>query len=229
MRRCVSGRSGFVPIVAGTMLIAGVAIAVVIGTARINSNQGETSQFAEPTVENIGVAVVDSVTACTDADLVYKSISSSSLFNGETFNYTPPGVLGGHHTSTLLSSFDLCLGNQATAPEVTVTVSAENVVSNELPGCPDPAEAAAGDTTCDPGQGELAGEVALNMTGPEASCRPPGSLWIEAGQSISLNGPIAPGAFCRYTSFQLVSQSFDAAPSTDTIMFDLVFTADDGT
>jgi hypothetical protein len=212
-----------------TVMFAGVAVAVIIGTARVNTNEAISPQLAEPTVENIGVAVVDATTACTDAALEYQAVSSTSLFSGETLTYTEPGPLGGRHRLYLDSSLVLCVGNQETAPEVTVSVTDENVVSEELPGCPDPAEQAAGDVTCGVGEGELFGNgvLSIQLASPTAGCDQIG-LWLGEGSTSTIPA-FSPGQVCRYTSIWLSGSPDDATSSTDTVSFDLVFTADDGT
>jgi hypothetical protein len=187
-----------------------------------------------PTVENIGVAVVDQFTSCSNADLTYSTIASTSLFSGSLLNYEEPDPLGGYSGGFVtVSAFDICISNQVTAPgPVSVVVSTENEVSNEVEGCPDPVEAAAGDTSCGPGEGELLGIDVVGIgLGPESGGCNPISIWIPGGpvvNSVDTFGPLAPGSICRF-GVNLGWFPYNDVVSSDTISFDLVFTADDGT
>lgn len=224
--------------VIGLLAISGVALAVILGSARINENTARSGEIPPPLpADVVAIALIDAtVDFCEGTDVQYEVIASSKLFTDRLLDFQGESEFLGQ------SDFQVCVRNDFSAP-VQIDATIEAVVSDELSGCPDQYEAGAGDTTCDPGQGELGnGELSVGFApltlgidgftnpGPNGSCITDvvqASL-VEAG-TVTV-GQLDPGGFCSYNVVLIKDVTADyTASSTDTVQFDIVFYADDGT
>jgi hypothetical protein len=232
MRNLFKGRRRWLALSLASLLIASVAAAVVIATARINNNQ-----VVSPTItaeQFIGVAFQPNAADCSDFSY-YQESYPFALLSGLELDYSDPA-----NTPLLDSVADagayLCMGNTSSSTSFTWGMRTENVSSFELGAC-DPDEVAAGDTTCLSGDpGELAGAVTLVVSGEDGTaawCLPTASFGvdIENGPGSSFGQTTGPGDWCAFRV-----ELWDATPgppdpiySSDSLLFDIVFTADDGT
>ncbi|HEX6299738.1 MAG TPA: hypothetical protein VF148_04665 [Acidimicrobiia bacterium] len=132
-------------------------------------------------------------------------IASSKLFTNRFLDFQRESEFLGE------SDYQVCVRNDFSGP-VQIDATIEGVVSDELSGCPDQYEAAAGDTTCLAGQGELGnGELSVSFgpltLGPDSFTNPgtDGSCLADLVEAVLIEGStvtvgqLDPGGFCSYT------------------------------
>ncbi len=231
------GRSFWLVLIS-VFAIAGVALAVLLGSAAIPNNSVQTGELTASPVLLVGLhdpLTVVTQNPCERTELVYEEVSSGAVFGGTTLDYANRGV----DNIVAVGDYEVCIRNDSNVP-IRVDLQVTSVTSEELGTCPDAVEAAAGDSTCGPGEGELgSGELTLGHYedgawgsapgGASAYCLALPQIDITSGAATNGIAVLDPDGFCYYSLYLTDDRPIPSVSSTDDVTFTIQYLADSET